>query len=45
MGWTTLCLKDQGQNIHKQDFTSAIVYQPKYCFDNWTEIKEFFDKL
>ena len=45
MGWTTICLKDQGQNIHKQDFTLANEYHPNYCFESWSEIKNFFDKL
>lgn len=45
MDWTTICLKDQGQNIHKQDFTLADEYQPQHCFKSWSEIKDFFDKL
>lgn len=45
MGWTTICLKDYGENIHKQDFTLANEYQPEHCFESWSEIKEFFDKL
>ena len=23
LGWKTICLKDDGRNIHKQDFTST----------------------
>lgn len=43
MGWTTICLKDQGENIHKQDFGISSNYQPKYCFENWSEILNFFN--
>ncbi|WP_298973402.1 HAD family hydrolase [uncultured Psychrobacter sp.] len=45
MGWTTICLKDQGQNIHKQNYTSPNEYHPNHCFESWSEIKYFFDNL
>lgn len=45
MGWTTICLIDSGQNIHKQDFDKPEVYLPRYCFQNWAEIDEFFDNM
>lgn len=30
LGWETVCLLDDGRNIHKQDFDLANVYLPKY---------------
>lgn len=45
MGWTTICLKDPGYNIHKQDFCIAQEYLPHYCFDSWSEIHNYFDSL
>lgn len=41
LGWTTICLKDQGYNIHKQNFLIAEEYQADYCLNSWQEIKEF----
>lgn len=41
LGWTTICLKDQGQNIHQQDFSVAEQYKADYCFNSWYEIKNF----
>lgn len=43
LGWMTICLKDQGCNIHPQDFSVALEYQAKFCFDSWTEISEFLE--
>lgn len=45
LGWMTLCLRDQGNNVHKQDFTLSNDYQPQHCFESWFEIKRFLDKL
>lgn len=45
MGWTTICLKDQGSNIHKQNFDLPYEYQPDYCFDSWLEIQYFLNIL
>lgn len=45
MGWMTICLEDQGQNIHKQDFTLPYEYLPEYCFESWSDIKNFLGKL
>lgn len=44
MGWTTVCLEDQGQNIHKQDFTTPAEFQPTHRFSSWLEIQRFFDE-
>ena len=43
MGWTTICLKDQGNNIHKQNFDLPYEYQPDYCFESWLEIQYFLN--
>lgn len=43
MGWTTICLKDSGHNIHKQDFSIPDQYLPHYCFKSWPEIHNFFN--
>ena len=43
MGWTTICLKDQGNNIHKQDFDLPYEYQPDYYFESWLEIQHFLN--
>lgn len=41
LGWTTICLKDQGHNIHSQDFSIAEAYQADYCCDTWQDIQNF----
>ena len=41
LGWTTICLKDQGQNIHKQNFSIAAEYQADHCLNSWQEIRSF----
>ena len=43
LGWITICLKDQGQNIHKQDFALALEYHAHYCFASWGEINCFLE--
>lgn len=47
LGWVTICLRNQGQNIHSQDFSIAQEYQADHCFDSWREIKAFLsiDKM
>lgn len=45
MGWTTICLKDSGQNIHTQDFSISDEYLPHYCFNSWLEIHGFFNSI
>jgi putative hydrolase of the HAD superfamily len=34
LGWTTVCLLDQGKNIHIQDFTKELIYLPKIKINN-----------
>lgn len=41
LGWTTICLKDQGRNIHTQNFSIAKEYQADHCFNSWQEIRNF----
>lgn len=41
LGWTTICLLDDGQNIHRQDFTKSAEYLPKYKIDQLSELKNF----
>ncbi len=38
LGWQTICLLDDGQNIHKQDFEKDAVYLPQFKIKNLTEI-------
>lgn len=42
LGWTTICLIDDGRNIHKQDFELDEIYLPKHKINN---IKELIDIL
>lgn len=44
LGWQTICLKDQGENIHSQQLSVAPDYLPDYSFNNWQEIQHFFMK-
>ena len=39
LGWTTICLLDDGKNIHPQDFAKSEEYLPKYKIANLHEIK------
>lgn len=47
LGWITICLKDQGQNIHKQNFSLSEEYHAHYYFESWSEINSFLsmDKI
>ena len=45
MGWITICLKDQGQNIHRQNFDLSYEYLPEHCFESWSDITSFLDTL
>lgn len=37
LGWTTVCLLDNGENIHKQDFSLGSLYLPK------VKVKSLYD--
>ena len=39
LGWTTVCLKDDGRNIHKQNFSLSNEFLPKFT------VEEFGDGL
>jgi putative hydrolase of the HAD superfamily len=34
LGWTTICLLDNGKNIHRQDFNKELIYLPKIKIHN-----------
>lgn len=38
LGWNTICLLDQGNNIHKQDFEQEILFLPKKKVNSWYKI-------
>ena len=38
LGWTSVCLKDNGFNIHKQNFNIPIEYLPTYIINSFDEI-------
>ena len=44
-GWTTICLLDDGRNIHQQNFDLPESYQPKYTIANIKELAspEFYN--
>lgn len=39
LGWTSICLLDDGKNIHKQNFDLASEYLPQYKVNTLEEIK------
>ncbi|KQQ68391.1 HAD family hydrolase [Acinetobacter sp. Leaf130] len=41
LGWITIGLRDQGKNIHQQDFSIAEEYQAHHYFNSWMEINQF----
>ncbi len=43
MKWTTICIADNGQNIHKQNFEGDNMHLPCYIVDNFYEILEFIE--
>lgn len=38
LGWTTICIKDNGQNIHKQNFDVELEYKPQHIIHNFSDI-------
>jgi len=38
LGWTSICLLDRGQNVHKQVFTNSIEYNPHFIIKSFNEI-------
>lgn len=41
LGWLTVCIKDHGRNIHKQDFTLPEEFLPKVIVRNFSELLQF----
>ncbi len=39
LGWKTICLLDDGKNIHKQDFNKEIVYLPQCKVEDLQQIQ------
>ena len=44
LGWQTICLLDNGRNIHKQDMDLPQEYMPTVFVSNVTEIVKYLDK-
>ena len=44
MKWTTVCIADNGQNKHKQNFEGDADYMPDYIVDEFYEILEFIEE-
>ena len=38
LGWTTICLLDRGQNVHKQNFDISSEYLPLFLINSFEEI-------
>ena len=38
LGWTSICLIDRGQNVHKQNFNISSDYLPQYLISSFEEI-------
>ena len=38
LGWTSICLLDRGQNVHKQNFNISSDYLPQYLISSFEEI-------
>lgn len=41
LGWNSICLLDQGKNIHKQDFSVSEEFLPQYKITSLIELLEF----
>lgn len=38
LGWTSICLLDRGQNVHKQNFNISSEYLPQFFINSFDEI-------
>lgn len=45
LGWTTICLLDNGRNIHKQRFNFEKEFLPNYRISNLNEILNIIEKI
>jgi len=43
LGWMTICLLDNGSNIHKQDFSLDKKYLPRHTIKNLSELTGFIN--
>jgi len=43
LGWTTICLKDDGFNIHKQSFELDKEFLPQYIYTTLNEMENHFN--
>ena len=43
LGWTSICLRDEGVNIHKQDFRLKKEFLPKMVIENIIELVEIIN--
>jgi len=41
LGWTSICLLDDGKNIHKQNFNVSEEFLPKYRIKNIVELLDY----
>lgn len=41
LGWTSICLMDNGKNIHKQNFNVSEEFLPKYRIKNIVELLDY----
>jgi putative hydrolase of the HAD superfamily len=44
LGWQTICLLDEGENIHKQSFEGDLLQQPKHIIKSLSEISSLLLK-
>lgn len=44
LGWTTVCLLDNGENIHAQDFNKELIYLPTEKIGDLSELKSIINK-
>lgn len=45
LGWKTICVKDSGRNIHKQNFNLPEDYLPKYYVNDFYELQVLIQSL
>lgn len=45
LGWITICLKDDGRNIHPQSFDVEKEYLPQYLVDQLSDIKAIIETV
>ena len=43
LNWKTICLLDNGKNIHKQNFNVSSHFLPKYQINSFSEILELIN--